>query len=264
MKATLNYISERPLPRRDSTLLIKECAGAFSPDISSLSAWHQEYSGNHATRLAYDLDILRDFAPSGSTVLEIGSIPLIFTLAVSRSGYVLTGCDLAPERYSNAIASLGLNVCKCNTEVEPLPFEDGSFDVVIFNEIFEHLRINPIFTLGQVLRVLKPGATLMLSSPNLRSLKGLLNFLLKNRAYSCCSDLYAEYQKLERIGHMGHVREYTTTEVIGFLEKVGFEITDVIFRGEYYSTSQRAITRFFPNLRPFVSYIGRRPAALAR
>jgi len=263
VKATLNYIAERPLPRGDSALLMKECAGAFSPDTSSLSAWHQQYGGNHATRLAYDLDILRDFAPPGSKVLEIGSIPLIFTLAASRSGYAVTGCDLAPERYSSAIASLGLNISKCNAEVEPLPFADGSFDVVVFNEIFEHLRINPIFTLGQVLRVLKPGATMMLSSPNLRSLEGVLNFLLRNRSYSCCSDLYAEYQKLENLGHMGHVREYTTTEVIGFLEKVGFEITDIIFRGEYYSTPKRAITRFFPNLRPFVSYIGRRPVALA-
>jgi len=260
--ATPNYMSERPLPRSDSALLIKQCAGALAPDASSLSAWHEEYSGNHATRLAYDIDILRDFAPSGSTVLEIGSIPLIFTLAVSRSGYAVTGCDLAPERYSDSIASLGLNVSKCNTEVEPLPFEDASFDVVIFNEIFEHLRINPIFTLGEVLRVLKPGATLMLSSPNLRSLDGVLNFLLWNQAYSCCGDIYAEYQKLEKIGHMGHVREYTTTEVIGFLEKVGFRITDVIFRGKFYSTPKRAITRFFPNLRPFVSYVARRPAAL--
>ena len=258
MGTSIRYIAEAARPSAGAVDAIKKCAGAFGPDSDDLLPWHQSYGGNHATRLAFDLDILCNFTQPGARVLEVGSAPFIFTLAASQRAYAVSGCDLEPSRYSRALTSHGLQVAKCDVETEPLPFSDESFDVVIFNEIFEHLRINPIFTLSQVRRVLNPNGTLMLSSPNLRSLEGIRNFLLRNKAYSCCSDQYTEYQKLERLGHMGHVREYTHREVSDFLTKCGFQITHLIFRGEYYTTPKRVMTRFFPSLRPFASYIARK------
>jgi len=154
---------------------------------------------------------------------------------------------------------LRIDVIKCDIESERLPFADNSFDTVVFNEIFEHLRINPVFTLSEVLRVIKPGGHMMLSSPNLRSLYGLVNFLIKNRAYSCSGNIYAEYQKLEKPGHMGHVREYTTKEVIEFLENIGFAVTTIIYRGSFNTNFKQIVARLFPNVRPFVSYVAIKP-----
>jgi SAM-dependent methyltransferase len=236
-------------------LLVEECAVQLAPDTQSLATWHRTYVSNHATRLAFDLDIAREFAAQRGRVLEAGSIPLLFTAAMSRCGYDITGCDIAPERYSSAIHRLGLKVVKCNIETDPLPFDGNSFEAIVFNEIFEHLRINPIFTMTEVLRVMKPGAILMLSSPNLRSLDGIVNFLFRNECYSCCSDPYDEYHKLQDLGHMGHVREYTTKEVTHFLEKVGFRVTNIVYRGWLNSRMKRSVTRLVPSLRPFVSYI---------
>jgi SAM-dependent methyltransferase len=116
-------------------------------------------------------------------------------------------------------------------ETELLPLETGICDVGNFNELFEHLRINPVFTLGEVHRVLKPNGILLLSTPNLRSLKGLVNFLFKNKAYSCLGSIYDEYKKLEHLGHMGHVREYTTREMSEFLYRSGFRLQTIVFRG---------------------------------
>lgn len=254
----MKHTSEGPHPGQDSVRLIQECAIRLAPDTQSLSTWHQTYVSYHATRLAFDLDIAKEFAPRKSHVLEVGSIPLLFTAAMSQCGYNVTGCDIAPERYSAAIHRLGLNVVKCDIETEPLPFDGNSFDAIVFNEIFEHLRINLIFTLGEVLRVMKPGAILMLSSPNLRSLDGIINFLFRNESYSCCPDPYAEYQKLQNLGHMGHVREYTTKEVTDFLEKVGFRVTNIVYRGRLDSRVKRSVTRLLPSLRPFASYIARK------
>lgn len=121
----------------------------------------------------------------------------------------------------------------CDIETEKLPFHDSQFDVVLFNELFEHLRINPIFTMREVHRILKPGGLLFLSTPNLRSLAGLANFLLKNRCYSCEADPYDEFSKLEGLGHMGHVREYTTREITEFLGRIGFEVREIVFRGTF-------------------------------
>jgi|HubBroStandDraft_1064217.scaffolds.fasta_scaffold01217_9 hypothetical protein len=81
-----------------------------------------------------------------------------------------------------------------------------------------------------------------------------------NRAYSCNGNVHAEYQKLERLGHMGHVREYTTTEVVEFLAAIGFAVTKVIYRGQFHTRLRNLAIRTFPELSPFVSYIAVKPA----
>jgi SAM-dependent methyltransferase len=256
-------ISERQSfrPSKASLKMVEDCARTLSPQSQALAQWHESYVSNHKLRIALDLDIAKAHLAQDAAVLEMGSIPLLFTAALHGSGYTVTGCDIAPERYAAAIAGAGINVLKCDIETQRLPFADGCFDGVVFNELFEHLRINPIFTLSEVLRVTKPGGTLMLSSPNLRSLAGIGNFLIRNRAYSCSGDIYAEYNKLERLGHMGHVREYTTTEVIEFLAAIGFAVTKIIYRGQFHTRLRNLAIRAFPALSPFVSYIAVKPAA---
>ena len=165
---------------------------------------------------------------------------------------------VAPQRYARSIQNLGVKVLSCDVENETLPIPDGQYDAVIFFEIFEHLRIDPIFTMKEVLRILKPNGILLLSSPNLKSINGLKNYLLRDRAYSCCGDIYSEFMKLETLGHMGHVREYTITEVTDFLRKIGFEIDKIIYRGRIAGTISKLIIRLFPSLRPFVTYVARK------
>ena len=239
--------------------LIDTCAEQLFPEEGALAEWHESYVADHKARVAHDLDIIRVKIPITNNILEFGSIPLLLTAALTMCGYKVTGCDIKPERYSSTIRSAGLNVIKCNIETERLPFTDDSFDAAVFNELFEHLRINPIFTLSEVLRVLKPNGTLTLSSPNLKSLGGIKNFLLRDKAYSCSGNMYAEYRKIEDIGHMGHVREYTPTEIIEFLQAIGFEVTEVIFRGQYWGRLARTMISLIPRLSPFVSYIATKP-----
>ena len=248
------------LPPTEAALrVIDACARDLAPHDSQLSAWHQNYLANHRVRIAQDLDIINTEIPKSRSILEFGSVPLLLTAALKASGYQVTGCDIAPERYASSIDALGVAVVKCNIETQKLPFADESFDAVVFNELFEHLRINPVFTLGEVLRIMRPNGVLTLSTPNLRSLDGIRNFLFRDKAFSCTGSIYLEYKKLEDIGHMGHVREYTRTEVVEFLQTVGFEVTTVIYRGGYGNPLKRALIRLVPGLSPFVSYVARKP-----
>lgn len=247
-----------PRPCSESLHAIERFARTIRPDALALADWHRAYGSQQAVRLAHDLDLVRSRVAPGARVFEAGSVPLLLTAALTELGYRVTGCDLAPERYASAIRTLSLDVVACNVETTPLPFADETFDAVVFNELFEHLRIDPIFTLTEVLRVLRPGGVLLLSSPNLRSLLGIRNFLLRNRAYSCAGDVFAEYSKLSRLGHMGHVREYTTTELAGFLAAVGFTVDEWVYRGRYASAVARACLTVLPSLSPFVSYVARK------
>jgi hypothetical protein len=79
--------------------------------------------------------------------------------------------------------------------------------------------------------------------------------LIKNRSYSCSSNVYEEYSKIEKLGHMGHVSEYTTTEVMEFLKNIGFTVTSVFYRGNYRSNMKRMILRAVPSFSPFVTYV---------
>ncbi len=252
-------VEQEPLyPSKDLLNLVEKCISNIKPDIPDLFEWHISYVKNHKERIALDFRIIKQNLSLGSTILEIGSIPLLLTAVLAQSNYSITGVDIAPSRYARSIQELGVKVISCDIEKEALPISDEQYDAVIFFEIFEHLRINPIFTMREIWRVLKPNGILFLSTPNLKSIYGLKNFIFKDRAYSCCGDIYSEFMKLETLGHMGHVREYTVTEVIDFLKKIGFEIDKIIYRGRINGIISKFIIRIFPALRPFVTYIARK------
>lgn len=251
--------SEAFHPPSEVISFIEDCTKGIHPDIPELRKWHNTYVVNHKARVAFDFNLVRKNVLPNSRILEVGSIPLLLTAAFARSQFAVTGVDIAPGRYRSSIERLGVPILQCDIENSELPIESNSYDAVIFFELFEHLRINLIFTMQEVYRVLKPDGSLFLSSPNLRSFEGLKNFLFHNHSYSCCGDIYAEYEKLETLGHMGHVREYTSTEVIEFLKKIGFTIIQLIYRGRYYSKTAQLAIRLFPTLRPFITYVAKKP-----
>jgi predicted SAM-dependent methyltransferase len=123
-------------------------------------------------------------------------------------------------------------------------------------EVFEHLRINPVFTVRELHRVLKRGGQLLLSTPNLFSLAGIWNFLAHQRAMSwSCNDLYDELNLVNEIGFAGHVREYTFREVGQFLLRIGFTSASTEFRLGGSNVWTRVAYKCAPWLRPNVLFI---------
>ncbi len=217
--------------------------------------WFHRYGNNHKTRLAHDLDLLRrDYPdPKSTRLLELGAVPLILTSAIARDGYDAVGVDIDPSRFSPTIEANSLDVVKHLIGKNAIPMPDESFDVVLCNEIFEHLGLHLVEAFEDILRILAPGGRLYLSTPNLKSYHGLSNFLLRGRAYSCATSIYDEHDRLRSIGHMGHVREYTVTEVHEFLEAIGFHTVEVRYRGRSRGRLRRLDA--IPRLRPFFSIV---------
>lgn len=214
----------------------------------------EKYQFYHLNRLALDYEWLCHSHAPGSRTLEIGGYPFFLTLALKTKGFQITTVDKPTDISSKLSSSLGLEVVGCDIEKDKLPFPDNSFDIILLNEVFEHLRIDLIFTMQEIHRVLKPGGKLWLSTPNLKSLKGIINFHVKSEAWSVVGEgLYAQYKSLHEQGFMGHVREYTSHEVTGFLKEVGFKPKEVIYRGRFNHFAARLAASAFPSLKPYFS-----------
>lgn len=250
-------IQLEPPPTSDHVDAVRRAIDSIAPP-PNLEEWYLSYSTTHSRRLAYDLSILDAYVPSATRIVEFGAVPPILTHAMAERSIEVVAVDIDPSRFSKAFASIRAKAVKCDIETEQVPLPDEHADAVVFNEIFEHLRLNPIFTMREVRRVLKNRGWLLLSTPNLRSLEGIRNFILRNRGSWCSGGIYDEYIKLETLGHMGHVREYTTREVVDFLNRIGFQVEVLVFRGGDRSWKRRAFSRVFPHFCPFVTIVAKK------
>jgi SAM-dependent methyltransferase len=250
-------------PSASSLALLDQCARGIVPDDEVLIPRFERYLRHHRRRIAFDLDLVGQYAPPGAKIVEFGATPLFMTVPLASLSLDVVGIDLDPSRFSKAIERHKLCVFQCDIEQERVPLPDNTFDLALFNELFEHLRFNPLFTMREIHRLLKPNGILLLSTPNLASLKGYINFLFNGKGFSLCGDIYEEHIKCERDGYVGHIREYTPREITDFLTIMGFQVDVVIFREQFdkdiLPQYWNLALHLFPRLRPFVTYVARVP-----
>jgi SAM-dependent methyltransferase len=184
----------------------------------------------------------------GGAMLEIGGYPFYFSMCLRRLGVDHTTVDLAPQRAQDLIRRHSLRVLRCDIEREPLPFEDHSVATIALCATFEHLRVDPFFALEEMRRVLQPDGLLYLTTPNLYRLGNVVSFALGR---GLAFDPIREYGKLRTVGHMGHVREYTASEIRRFLGGAGFARVDVRTRAtpSRRGTLVDAVHRLLPGIR---------------
>lgn len=197
--------------------------------------WHRANFLPHRNRYAFDLETLAAIAPRGARIADLGCAPGHFLAAARLLGHDCVGVDLAPDRIGDFARHFDLEVKRCDIEREPLPFGDESLDVAVLAETFEHLRFDPLYALSQINRVLKPGGRLLFSTPNLHSIQNIGRFLTGRSI----SDPLTEFGKLRGIGHMGHVREYSTREIRRLLNAYGFAIETLRYRHFHFPPTAR-------------------------
>jgi SAM-dependent methyltransferase len=109
--------------------------------------------------------------PSGARILDApcgGAAAL--ALALLKRGYQAVGADIeraAAKLLGNAYAEADLNT--------NLPWDDQSFDAVVSTEGIEHLE-NHFFFLREMCRILKKGGFIVITTPNIVSLRSRMRF----------------------------------------------------------------------------------------
>ena len=113
----------------------------------------------------------------GATLLDLGCGDGTFTQRVAeRVGATqVRGVELI-EHLADAAAAKGIEVSRTNLG-DPLPFPDGSIDVVHSNQVIEHLTGTDRF-MSEIHRVLRPGGYAVVSTNNLASLHNILSLVL--------------------------------------------------------------------------------------
>ncbi|WP_375767186.1 class I SAM-dependent methyltransferase [Archangium gephyra] len=100
-------------------------------------------------------------------VLNVGSGPFFEFSSLPQEGRRYTICDIDPRAVSFARSLHGERLAGADVlqPDAPLPYADGRFDLVLSMDVIEHLS-RPGPWLADLVRVLRPGGQLFLTTPN--------------------------------------------------------------------------------------------------
>jgi len=172
---------------------------------------------------------LREHAPGGGRVLDLGSYFGNFALALSASGFRVDAVD-SYSRYGGALASVvalqhakGIRVHDFAVVGHDLHgLEHGEYDAVVCGGVIEHIAHTPRLLLESVSSMLKPGGVLVLDTPNLGYLYKRLALLEGRSIFPPITDQY-----FTDIPFEGHHREYIPGELEWMLHAVGHQVLSV-------------------------------------
>jgi SAM-dependent methyltransferase len=149
--------------------------------------------------------------------------------AIPNASVSIVGLDWSTAALKQAHAR-GVPVARASADEGGLPLASSSIDVVIMSEFIEHL-VDPDNALDEAWRVLIPGGTLLLSTPNLAA--------WYNRVLLACGvqPLFSEVSLRGIHGRpgsevVGHLRLFTRRALLSLLKAMGF--VDIKIKGAPY------------------------------
>ncbi|MDE3067837.1 MAG: methyltransferase domain-containing protein [Verrucomicrobiota bacterium] len=158
-------------------------------------------------------------SPANRKVLDAPLGPGTMAWELHDLGYAVTGADIDVQQSNNLPAGIVRQKCDLNG---PLPFADGSFDLITSLEGIEHVE-NHFLLLREFGRVLRPGGQLIISTPNICSLEQRLHFLERGTFYR-----FIRREEIEQKGSgFDHQNLISYVELRQVLDWAGFQIERV-------------------------------------
>jgi len=186
------------------------------------------YIDGHKARLLKTLEITPPGCP-GDSILEMGIYFQITPSLKSKLGYGdVRGCyyGKAGQTETKKVASTDGQEFECrvdyfDAEKDRFPYHDECFATVLCGELIEHLFEDPMFMMSEINRILKPGGHLVLTTPNVASMRALSAIL---NGYH--PGFFPSYIKPGGVhnDHPRHNREYTPDDIHHLLEGAGFTV----------------------------------------
>ncbi|MEK7116163.1 MAG: class I SAM-dependent methyltransferase [Patescibacteria group bacterium] len=206
----------------------------------------------------------------GKRVLELGSSLGLHLIAAKKLGASrVVGMDkyVFPEAGENAfyVSPEDMSVLRrawTENGVEVMrgdladPFPDGSFDLVVCNAVLEHVQGIHKHVFDEARRVLAPGGSFVLTTPNIASLLKRVRLLFGRSPNWDLKDFFDS-----GLEFTGHTREFTIAECRKMLEWSGFHPSAVMskpsyFRWDWLWNPRKAHNVFFQLLSRLSSSLG--------
>ena len=133
----------------------------------------------------------------------------------------LYACEGHPP-YQAILKNKNIEVAAIDIEHHPFPYDDNTFDVIICNQILEHVK-EIWWIMHEITRVLKPNGSLIVGVPNLASLHNRF-FLAFGKQPSTIRN------------NSAHVRGYTKNDFIAILDSAfpkGYKLEN-FYGGNFY------------------------------
>lgn len=218
---------------------------------------------------AHVLETVRELLPAGGRILDIGCGPLDKTALLAWAGYDCHAVDDFTDpwhRTGENLEKIRRFAQECGIDLRigdarELPFDDASFDLVMLNDVIEHLHETPRELLNTAVSLLKPGGLLLLTVPNAANIRKRVA-LLRGRTNLPPYEMYYWSEGQWR----GHVREYVRDDLRQLAKYVGLDVVTleschhmvgVLPRAT--RVAYRAATSVFPGWRDSWLLVGRRP-----
>lgn len=167
---------------------------------------------------------------NGNRILDVGAHWLHQTLLYAIDGFEVSALDLPATLNLEGIRALArahsirlLPNADLEHPAALASIADDTFDVVLFTEIIEHLAFNPIAMWREIWRVMKPGARIVVTTPNYYALRTRIKHLLRaTRRLGGGVDV-EQILSLHTLGH--HWKEYSRRELLAYFTMLSPDFT---------------------------------------
>lgn len=247
-------MNEGPLSIGQIESIVASChsfARIEQASTSDLDLWGHYFSAderadhyyvfNNARRILDIISVLREWkgmVPSASKMsrspklLEVGLGYGEVALSIAKAfpAFTVYGVEHPSRRffmaapYLSAMEEAKVTVIGADLDDRRLPFDDESFDAVLFCEVLEHLSpVQVPNVISELSRIVKVGGAVIVASPNLVSLYNRLQFSTGVSVFTPAIPLdYAG-------GTFGHIRLYSVRELENLASRSGLSLQHVRF-----------------------------------
>ena len=185
-----------------------------------------EYWPLNRERVGMIVSDIEKNCPKGASVFEVGCGTGYIAFLLGRMGYRVTGTDAwHPPEAAQFFEQAGVEFAASNlNHLDPFPGWNTQFDAIVLGEVIEHILNSPLQLVKRLASLLKPGGTMVVTTPNSCTAANALRMVLGTYSLWGTEDFCREPKiadgKIISNGEI-HYREYSPAELRKMISAAG-------------------------------------------